>query len=174
MCFWACGEDNFVVHAGGTWGTASGAARSTFTVRQGSFAGDGNGGSILACWHKAFTLKAMSLWRTNPVSLEQEREILESLGEDCELCPVLGVEDIQAPKKTGACRATAASTWHLALSSRQFYRSNPQQTLPSPPYPGNLGGTLCFLPEHIFQIYFYILPVPQELLFLSACIVPTN
>lgn len=102
---------------------------------RGCFAGDGNGGRVLSWWHKAFTLKAVGLWRTSAVSLEGEREIPESLGEDWELCPVLGVEDIQAPKKTGVHRATATSTWHLALSRHQFYRSNPQQLHENPPSP---------------------------------------
>lgn len=65
----------------------------------------------------------------------------------------------------------------FALARHHFHWNNPQQLHEIPPssnYPGNLGDTLCFLPEHIFQLYFYTLPVPWELLFLPACIFSTN
>lgn len=84
---------------------------------RGFYAGDGNGGRVFC--HAGLHLEG------NSVSLEQEGEIPESLGEECELCA--------GTQKTGPCRATAASTWHLVLARHHFNRGNPQQLHETPP-----------------------------------------
>lgn len=174
MSFWACGEGNFVLDAGGSWSAPSGAgscaSRSAFTVRLGLLSWDRNGGRVLRHAGVRPSPWRQGACRTPTLFPCSSREKHLRGWERT-------VSYVQAPGKPGHVeQQPAPSVWpwpDTALTGQ------PTTASENSPFSSSTlevqGHTLCFLPTHdIFQVYFNILPVPWELPFLSAFIVPTH